>query len=769
LEKFLAELNPSQRQAVEHTNGPIMVIAGAGSGKTRVLTYRIAHLIQKGVDPFNILSLTFTNKAAKEMRERIHSLIGPEAQNLWMGTFHSVFSKILRFESDKLNYPQNFTIYDTADSKNLIKSIVKELNLDKDIYKPNVLLSRISQLKNNLVSYVSYMSNASLQAEDSSRRLKEMAMVYKTYQNRLFSSGSMDFDDLLFNTFILLRDFPETLNKYQNKFKYILVDEYQDTNQVQYMIVKRLAAMNENICVVGDDAQSIYAFRGANIQNILNFKNDYPDFETVKLEQNYRSSQTIVNAANSLIKHNKNQIKKTVYSKKQKGSALKVCKTFSDNEEGQVVGQSIFEIQMNERITYSDFAILYRTNAQSRSLEEALRRRNIPYKIYGGLSFYQRKEVKDLLAYFRIVINPKDEESLKRIINFPTRGIGNTSIQKLIICSRTHNISIFECIQNPNYHSLIGVNKGTLQKLTDFAILINSFKAQLDEDAFELANTIAKSTSLLRELDKDKTPEGVSRYENVQELLNAIKEFVEKNKKREEPTSLDYFMQDVALITDQDNEDDKEDRNKVSMMTIHAAKGLEFPYVYIVGLEENLFPSQLSVHSREELEEERRLFYVAITRAEKFVNLSYATSRWRWGQLTDCEPSRFLHEIDDEFLDWEIQKRERVKPQSNTNLRLNVKKQYFNKPSPNSKKPNITQKYTPQNLTKANVAMSKAGDHSSSNTLLQTGMNVSHERFGKGKILQIEGQAGNKKATIFFEGNGQKTLLLKFAKLTIIN
>ena len=769
MENFLEELNPSQRQAVEHSNGPIMVIAGAGSGKTRVITYRIAHLIHKGVDSFNILSLTFTNKAAKEMRERIQALIGPEAQNLWMGTFHSVFSKILRFEADKLNYPQNFTIYDTSDSKNLLKSIIKELNLDKDIYKPNVLLSRISQLKNNLISYVSYMSNASLQAEDTSRRLNEMAMVYKTYQNRLFSSRSMDFDDLLFNTFILLRDFPETLNKYQNKFKYILVDEYQDTNQVQYMIVKRLAAMNENICVVGDDAQSIYAFRGANIQNILNFKNDYPDFKTVKLEQNYRSSQTIVNAANSLIKHNKNQIKKTVFSNNEKGGALKVCKTFSDNEEGQVVGQSIFEIQMNERVPYNNFAILYRTNAQSRSLEESLRRRNIPYKIYGGLSFYQRKEVKDLLAYFRIVINPKDEESLKRIINFPARGIGNTTIQKLIICSRTNNISIFECIQNPKYHSLIGVNKGTLQKLIDFAVLINSFKAQLDEDAFELANTIAKSTSLLKELDKDKTPEGVSRYENVQELLNAIKEFVEKNKKREEPTSLDFFMQDVALITDQDNEDDKEDKNKVSLMTIHAAKGLEFPYVYIVGLEENLFPSQLSVHSRDELEEERRLFYVAITRAKKFVNLSYATSRWRWGQLTDCEPSRFLHEIDDEFLDWEFQKRENVKTQTKANLRLNVNKPYFNKPSAPSKKANVTQKFTPKNLTKANVALTKTGHQSPNNQILQTGMNVSHDRFGKGKILQIEGQAGSKKATIFFEGNGQKTLLLKFAKLTIIN
>ena len=765
MSEFLNDLNPSQRQAVEHTEGPLMVIAGAGSGKTRVLTYRIAHLISKGTDPFNILSLTFTNKAAKEMRERIHKLIGSESQNLWMGTFHSVFSKILRFESNKLNYPQNFTIYDTSDSKNLIKSIVKELNLDKDIYKPNVLLGRISSLKNNLISYKAYLTNGSLQAEDASRKLNEMAMVYRTYQNRLFTSGSMDFDDLLFNTHILFRDFPETLNKYQNKFKYILVDEYQDTNQVQYMIVKRLAAMNENLCVVGDDAQSIYAFRGANIQNILNFKNDYPDFITVKLEQNYRSTQTIVNAANSLIKHNKNQIKKTVFSKNGVGDIIKVCKTMSDNEEGQIVGQSIFETQMNNQCFFNEFAILYRTNAQSRSLEESLRRRNIPYKIYGGLSFYQRKEVKDLLAYFRLLINPSDEESLKRVINYPARGIGNTTIQKLIICSRTNKVSIWECLENPFYHSRIGVNKGTLQKLNAFVLMMNSFKVQLQEDAFVLAESIAKSSTLLKELDKDKTPEGVSRYENVQELLNAIKDFVEKNKKREEPTSLDFFMQDVALITDQDK-DDKDNFNKVTMMTIHAAKGLEFPYVYIVGLEENLFPSQLAVHSREELEEERRLFYVALTRAKKKVQLSYATSRWRWGQLTDCEPSRFLEEIDENFLDWQYQvKRQRQTANSTPPFRNNTKPN-FNNPRKTTAK--TTPRYNPANLTKANAAMSKIGNQHSNNTQLQAGMRVNHDRFGKGKILQIEGNTDNKKAIIFFEGIGQKTLLLKFAKLDII-
>ena len=762
---FLEDLNLPQKQAVLHTEGPLMVIAGAGSGKTRVLTYRIANLIKKKVDPFNILALTFTNKAAKEMRERISKLIGNEAQNLWMGTFHSIFSKILRFESDKLNYPKNFTIYDSTDSKNLIKNIVKELNLDKDIYKANVILGRISSLKNNLISYKAYMSNSNLLAEDKSRKLNEMGMVYSTYQNRLFNTGSMDFDDLLFNTHILLRDFPETLNKYQNKFKYILVDEYQDTNQVQYMIVKRLAAINENICVVGDDAQSIYAFRGANIQNILNFKNDYPDFCSVKLEQNYRSTQTIVNAANSVIKHNKNQIKKTVFSKNRVGDIIKVYKAISDNEEGQIVGQSIFETQMNNQSLFNEFAILYRTNAQSRSLEESLRRRNIPYKIYGGLSFYQRKEVKDLLAYFRLLINPKDEESLKRIINFPARGIGATTIQKLIVCSRTNKVSIWECIENPIHHTKIEVNRGTLQKLKDFALMMNSFRVQLQEDAFILAECIAKSSTLIKELDKDKTPEGISRYENIQELLNAIKEFVEKNKKLNEPITLDYFMQDVALITDQDN-DNKDNYNNVSMMTIHAAKGLEFPYIYIVGLEENLFPSQLAVYSREELEEERRLFYVALTRAKKKVQLSYATSRWRWGQLIDCEPSRFLLEIDEEFLDWQFQTKRNY--ESNTkaiSFKDNTKKSLI---KPNYPKTKSTPKHANTNLIKANAAMSKIGNESFKNKQLKVGMLVKHNRFGQGEILEIDGQTDNKKAIILFDKIGQKILLLKFAKLEII-
>ena len=770
---YLKELNPAQRAAVEQTEGPVMVIAGAGSGKTRALTYRIAHLISQGVDSFNILALTFTNKAAKEMKERISQIIGgTDAHNLWMGTFHSVFSKILRFEADKLNYPSNFTIYDTADAKNLLKSIIKELNLDKDVYKPNIVYSRISQLKNSLISPAGYESNAELRMDDAQRKLTEMSRVYRTYQKRLFTSGSMDFDDLLFNTYVLLRDFPDILNKYQNKFKYILVDEYQDTNHVQYMIVKRLAAMNENICVVGDDAQSIYAFRGANIQNILNFKVDYPDFKTVKLEQNYRSTQTIVEAANSIIKHNKNQIEKKVFTQNSKGGPIKVVKTISDNEEGYMVAQSIFDIRNNHQAHFQEFAILYRTNAQSRSLEEALRKKNIPYKIYGGLSFYQRKEVKDLLAYFRLIINTQDEEALKRVINYPARGIGNTTLQKLIITANNNECSIFECLENPLLHAQIGVNARTLTKLQNFTTLINSFKVQLQNDAYQLAESIAKISGILGELHKDKTPEGVSRYENIQELLNAIKEFSEKEENSINSGTLEHFMQDVALLTDQDG-DKKEDRNKVTLMTIHAAKGLEFPYVYIVGLEENLFPSQMSVHSREDLEEERRLFYVALTRAEKFAQLSYTTSRFRWGQLIDCEPSRFLKEIDDSYLDWHFQKRKPSNMPNNKpsfNYKINTNKHSFTKRSSNDGKPkvNVTTKFTPRNLTKANTAANKTANGPDNSHLLQAGMQVEHIKFGKGKILQIEGSAGNKKAIVFFQSVGQKQLLLKFAKLKII-
>ena len=766
---FLDELNPPQRKAVEHIDGPLMVIAGAGSGKTRVLTYRIANLLQKGIDPFNILALTFTNKAAKEMKLRIGKIVkGNESNNLWMGTFHSVFSKILRFESDKINFPSNFTIYDTSDAKNLIKTLVKEMNLDKDIYKPNILLGRISSLKNGLVSVDGYRSNSLLQAEDSSRKLTEFASLYSNYQKRLFQSGSMDFDDLLFYTYKLLRDFPEVLNKYQNKFKYILVDEYQDTNHVQYMIVKRLAAMNENICVVGDDAQSIYAFRGANIQNIFNFKNDYPDFKTVKLEQNYRSTQTIVNAANSLIKHNKNQIKKTVFSQKSYGEPIKICKTVSDSEEGNIVSQSIFETQMNERCSFDNFSILYRTNSQSRALEESLRKRNIPYKIFGGLSFYQRKEVKDLLSYFRVVINSKDEEALKRIINYPSRGIGNTTIQKVIINARNNEVSLYESLSNPIYFTHLGVNSGTKNKLSNFVTMIESFKAQIKEDAYQLAEFIAKTTGLVYELNKDKTPEGISRYENVQELLNAIKEFSVNNKSNSNIADLPSFMEDVALLTDQDNEK-KDEKNKVTLMTIHASKGLEFPYVYLVGMEENLFPSQLSVHSRDELEEERRLFYVGLTRAEKKVQLSYATSRWRWGQLIDSEPSRFLQEIDDSLVDWQFQFRNKIENNNKSSYQINLQKsrKTFFKNDTKKVSQKSTNHFVPKKLKK--ISQTQNQNYQTSNNQLKEGMLVEHERFGIGKILKIDNHNGNNKAIILFNDVGEKQLLLKFAKLKILN
>ena len=737
---YLNELNPNQQHAVEHIDGPLMVVAGAGSGKTRVLTYRIAHLINNGIDSFNILALTFTNKAANEMKERINSILNnSESHNLWMGTFHSVFAKILRFESQKINFSNNFTIYDTSDSKNLIKGIIKELNLDKDIYKVNTVFNRISQLKNSLISHENYKNNVELKLYDEQRKLVEMGKIYSLYQKRLISYDSMDFDDLLFNTYKLFNNFPEVLNKYQNKFKYILVDEYQDTNHVQYMIIKRLAAMNENICVVGDDAQSIYSFRGANIQNILNFKNDYPDLKIISLEKNYRSTKNIVEASNSIIKNNINQIKKTIYTENEEGDPIHLQKTTNDNEESFFVAKSIIENQSKHKLNFKKFAVLYRTNAQSRTLEEAFRKNNIPYKIYGGLSFYQRKEVKDLLAYFRLTINLKDNESLRRIINYPSRGIGNTTLQKLTIQANNNELSIFESINKLE----IKLNSGTLNKLNNFKTMINSFKSELNINAYDLALRIANLSGILFELKQDKTPEGISRYENIQELLNAIKDFSEKNP---EPT-LTNFMSDIALITDKDDNNDKE--NNVSLMTIHAAKGLEFPFVYVVGLEENLFPSQMSMFSREDLEEERRLFYVAITRAMKFLQLSFATSRYRWGQLIDCEASRFVEEIDKKFL--------LFKTQPINKLKVNFKK---------NKKPfsNNSQSFIPNKLTK----ISKINNSTNNNSLLKSGMEVEHIKFGKGKILSIEGINGNKTATIFFQNIGQKKLLLKFAKLKVI-
>lgn len=766
-------MNPAQMQAVKHTEGPVMVIAGAGSGKTRVLTFRIAHLISKGVDPFNILALTFTNKAAREMKERISHIVGEsEAKNLWMGTFHSVFARILRFEAEKINYPTNFTIYDTQDSKSLLSTIIKELELDDKIYKVGIVLGRISGAKNNLIDPWHYAEDPALVGDDRAAGRPRLAEIYRIYWERCYKAGAMDFDDLLFKTNVLLRDFPDILYKYQQKFRYILVDEYQDTNHAQYLIVKKLAALYQNLCVVGDDAQSIYAFRGANIQNILNFKTDYPDYALYKLEQNYRSTKTIVKAANSVIEKNKTQIKKDVWTGNEEGDRIFVKRANSDNDEGIFVANSIFEVQYREQAKPSQFAILYRTNAQSRAIEEALRKQNIPYKIYGGQSFYQRKEIKDLLAYFRLIANPRDEEAFKRIINYPARGIGKTTLDRLLLLALENDISPWEVITQPaQFKPILG---SATAKLDDFATMIKSFALQLDRaDAFELAEEIAKSSGILRELYSDKTPEGVSRYENIQELLNGIKEFVETQKaiNPDSTPTLSDFLMDVALLTDADQSNDEQEH--VSLMTIHSAKGLEFPYVFIVGMEENLFPSQLSINSRAELEEERRLFYVALTRAEKKAILSYALTRFKWGNLHHSEPSRFLEEIDESCLEW---------PQTEK-LRSSFEAFASARTAPPGAKTLYTKRTTStetavipgsaqikRNMKPVDQARTTSSEDFESDDLsmLASGMQVQHQKFGKGKVLQVEGAYPETKAVVFFPSAGQKQLLLKFAKLKII-
>lgn len=741
---YLEELNDAQRKAVEATEGPVMVIAGAGSGKTRVLTYRIAHLINKGVDPFTILALTFTNKAAREMKNRIGSIIGQsEASNIWMGTFHAIFARVLRHEASYIGYPSNFTIYDTQDSRNAVKSVIKELKLDDKIYKPSAVFGRISSAKNNLIGPDDYMQHPELIAQDESSGKSQMRFIYKRYSEKCKRSGAMDFDDLLFNTNVLFRDQPKILLKYQHKFQYILVDEYQDTNFAQYLIINKLAALRENICVVGDDAQSIYAFRGANIQNILNFKNDYPDYSLFKLEQNYRSTKHIVEAANSIIGKNKSQIKKNVWTSNEAGELIKVNRSYTDNEEGIFVAQSVFELHNEHKNPFSDFAVLYRTNAQSRALEEALRKINIPYKIYGGLSFYQRKEIKDLLAYFRLTVNHNDEESLLRVINYPARGIGKTTIEKLQVASSEYNLSMWDLMCKIDA-APININAGTKNKIADFVTLIKSFKVMHDQNsAFELGEHISSSTGILKELYADKSPEGVSRYDNVQEVLNALKEFTDTAS--EEETTLSDFLIDVALLTDAD-QDNEEDINKITLMTVHAAKGLEFPYVYIVGLEENLFPSQMSVSSRSDLEEERRLFYVALTRAKTRAFLSYSLSRYKWGSLNQCEPSRFIEELDATYIEFPSES----KPPSS------FSREGFRKRTTNS--PPVRRNLKPLKSSTPNEGRSVSAQG------LSVGTEVEHERFGKGKVLQVEGD----KATVFFPNVGQKQLLLKFAKLTIL-
>lgn len=754
---YLETLNPQQLAAVEHTEGPSMVIAGAGSGKTRVLTFRIAYLIENGVDPFNILALTFTNKAAREMKSRIADIIGDsEAKNISMGTFHSVFARILRHHSNKIGYPSNFTIYDTQDSRSLLKTIIKELKLDDKVYKPNLVHGRISAAKNSLVSAAQYEANTELIANDRQSGKPRLFEIYKAYEKRCFKAGAMDFDDLLFKTNILLKEHEDVLHFYQHKFRYILVDEYQDTNYAQYLIVKKLASVFQNICVVGDDAQSIYSFRGANIENILNFQNDYPECRVFKLEQNYRSTQTIVNAANSIIARNKDQIKKTVWTSNDEGNLIKVVRTLTDNEEGKVVVDMIYETKVNEQASNSDFAILYRTNAQSRAFEESLRKLNLPYKIYGGLSFYQRKEIKDLLAYFRLTANPQDEEALKRVINYPKRGIGNTTVEKIIVAASHFEVSLWDIISKPQeFH--IGLPSSTQNRINAFVTAIDSYRVQLEkEDAYELAQTIAQSSGILKELYDDKSPEGVARYENIQALLAGIKEF---SAGVDEGTTayLNDFMADVALLTDADEEND-EDADKITLMTIHASKGLEFPYVFVVGLEENLFPSQLALNSRAELEEERRLFYVALTRAEKRATLSYATSRYRWGNLITSEPSRFIEEIEDGFLDIMNPSRGAGRSLNQVNL---------------EKRTGLSQKTifkSKQNLKKVSDITSKATSNAGKTAdqlELKVGYNVKHERFGQGKVVGLEGSPPVK-ATVFFPGVGNKQLLLKFARLEVV-
>lgn len=757
--EYLEGLNPSQRAAVEQTKGPVMIVAGAGSGKTRVITFRVAHLINSGVDSFNLLVLTFTNKAAKEMRKRIIELVGPEAKNIWMGTFHSVFAKILRVEATKIGYPTNFTIYDTDDSKSLIRAILREQQLDDKLYNANFVYNRISSAKNNLISAAEYLKNAQIQSEDTATGRSRLGEVYQIYSQRCFKAGAMDFDDILFKTNVLLKQHPDVLYKYQNKFKYLMVDEYQDTNYSQYLIVKKLAAINENICVVGDDAQSIYAFRGANIQNILNFEKDYPDLKVFKLEQNYRSTQNIVNVANSIIANNKSQLKKNVFSENEEGDKIKVARAFSDNEEGKIVAESILQERGVKGLKFHDFAILYRTNAQSRSMEEALRKLNVPYKIYGGLSFYQRKEIKDLISYFRLTFNSNDEEALKRVINYPKRGIGDTSMERIIIAADQHQITPWEVISNAERF----LEQRSAMAIGNFATMIQSFQVVAkNQTAYEAALHIAQHSGLLKDLYTDKSVEGLNRYENIQELLNGIKEFSEREDIEER--GLDIFMQDVALLTNDDN-DKNPDADTVSLMTIHSAKGLEFPHVYVVGLEENLFPSQMSINSRADLEEERRLFYVAITRAEKKLTISYATSRYRWGTLTSCEPSRFLDEINAQFLELEFKTQQKPtdkNPFFDDTLAPDKSADTFSKIKPNS---GIVRKTTSM-LPKAHVP--SPGFAPSDTSGLQTGMEVEHERFGYGKVINIEGNKSDIKATIFFKELGQKQLLLKFAKLRIV-
>ncbi|WP_068474135.1 ATP-dependent helicase [Saccharicrinis aurantiacus] len=766
MQDYLEHLNEPQREAVVNTKGPSLVIAGAGSGKTRVLTYRIAHLLTQGVYPYKILSLTFTNKAAREMKERIAKIVGEEiARNLWMGTFHSVFARILRSEADKLGYPSSFTIYDSADSKSLIKSIIKSMRLNEKEYKVASVLGRISSAKNDLVTPKAYAQSSIRMSEDQASGKSMIYEIYARYMRECYKSGVMDFDDLLLNTNILFRDHPDVLEKYQKKFDYVLVDEYQDTNISQYIIIKKLVEQHKNICVVGDDAQSIYSFRGAKIENILNFRNDYPGYNVFKLEQNYRSTQNIVDAANSIISKNKNRLDKIVYSKNDVGNKIRIHNAISDIEEGFIVMKDMNEKRKLKNYDYSDFAILYRTNAQSRIFEEALRKNAIPYKIYGGLSFYQRKEIKDLLAYCRMAVNSADQEALKRIINYPTRGIGKTTLEKVEAAANEAQVGMWDVISRPDYLAKL-FNAGTQRKLTSFAGMIQGFKASINQlSAYDLVSEILAQSGMKSDLFQERTPEALSRQENIQELLNGIQEFTTSRIEEGGETGLVNFLEEVSLLTDQDS-DSEDDFNKVTMMTIHSSKGLEFKNVYVVGVEEGLFPSKRTLDSEQAIEEERRLFYVAITRAEDNAVISFARTRYQYGESSFTRPSRFVAEIDEQYVEY---MGDQVKIPSNPNgfsQNQQFKRTFQKTETPNKPGYNFSKKVGQRPASEP--AQAKGSFSGTTVGGLKEGSLVEHIRFGRGKIVAIEGNPPNTKATVEFENAGIKQLLLKFAKLKIL-
>ena len=773
---YLKGLNEPQFEAVTTLEGPLMVLAGAGSGKTRVLTMRIAHLITNGIDPFNILALTFTNKAAKEMKERIAKVVGvSDARSLWMGTFHSVFARILRSEAHYLGYPSNFTIYDAQDALNVLKKVIKDMSVDAEVYKAKKVLSRISQYKNNLITVNAYFNNPELMEADERANMRLIGEIYRKYVEACFKNGAMDFDDLLLKTNELLTRFPEVLAKYQDRFRYILVDEYQDTNHSQYLIVKALASKFENICVVGDDAQSIYSFRGANIYNILNFKKDYPDAVTVSLEQNYRSTQNIVDAANVVISKNLQQFKKNVFSENEVGEKIKVYRSLSDADEANFVSANIFELHNTQQRKFSDFAILYRTNSQTRAFEDALRKKNIPYRVYGGLSFYQRKEVKDLLAYLRILINENDSEALSRIINYPARGIGETTQNKLVVFADARNVPITQVLDNLGFYApQLGLNNGIITKLGDFWAMIKAFQVMLKtENVYDVAMEVAKRSGLIKFLKEDQTPEGISRVENIQELLNSMQGFIEEQRQIEDgDPSLSNFLENIALSSDTQN--DKDDGDKVSLMTIHLSKGLEFPVVYLVGLEENLFPSFMSSSTREELEEERRLFYVALTRAEKQAYFTYAVSRFQWGKITDSEPSRFLSEVDSKYIEF-INPMLEARFVNNSGISSNIfderpsEPRFFKKNEEKKTLERNTNVPPPKKTLKPVATARIINPAGQSSQDIEVGDMVRHDRFGVGKVEFLDGtDPQNIKAKVIFANEGEKNLILKFAKLTKI-